>query len=277
MPRWSRCLPGQRGSLFPDWYLVAGCLYQTVWNVVTGQPPESGILDYDLAYYDSSDLSWQAEDAIIQEGCRLFGDLPAPVQIRNQARVHHQLAVLQRRQPRRPSLNWADRALFATLLGRDTESAPPRGAAARHPGHDPALAPRYRPPPLGGAVQARQDRPSGNPRQHQVPGPPASSREPWLGVPQDSWRTGRTGSAGSGVDGVGDSEECRNRPRAAPIRACLAAVPARRPRRSWPATFSRPTCSTAPRLTFWPWSSTRPGASAFSELPNTQRECGPPS
>jgi uncharacterized protein len=32
----------------PDWYLVAGCLYQTVWNVVTGQPPESGILDYDL-------------------------------------------------------------------------------------------------------------------------------------------------------------------------------------------------------------------------------------
>ncbi len=88
MPRWSRCLPGQRGSLFPDWYLVAGCLYQTVWNVVTGQPPESGILDYDLAYFDSSDLSWHAEDAIIQEGGRLFGDLPAPVQIRNQARVH---------------------------------------------------------------------------------------------------------------------------------------------------------------------------------------------
>lgn len=72
----------------PDWYLVAGCLYQTVWNVVTGQPPESGILDYDLAYYDSSDLSWHAEDAIIQEGCRIFGDLPAPVQIRNHARVH---------------------------------------------------------------------------------------------------------------------------------------------------------------------------------------------
>jgi hypothetical protein len=72
----------------PDWYLVAGCLYQTVWNVVTGQPPESGILDYDLAYFDSSDLSWHAEDAVIEEGCRLFGDLPAPVQIRNQARVH---------------------------------------------------------------------------------------------------------------------------------------------------------------------------------------------
>jgi putative transposase len=29
----------------------------------------------------------------------------------------HQLAVLQRQQPRRPNLNWADRALFATLHG----------------------------------------------------------------------------------------------------------------------------------------------------------------
>ena len=72
----------------PDWYLVAGCLYQTAWNVVTGQPPESGILDYDLAYFDSSDLSWPAEDEVIQASGRLFGDLPAPVQIRNQARVH---------------------------------------------------------------------------------------------------------------------------------------------------------------------------------------------
>src|ERR1039457_702580 len=30
--------------------------------------------------------------------------------------LRHQLAVLQRHQPRRPNLNWADRALLATLL-----------------------------------------------------------------------------------------------------------------------------------------------------------------
>jgi uncharacterized protein len=72
----------------PGWYLVAGCLYQTVWNIVTGRSAEAGILDYDLAYHDASDLSWEGEDAVIQTGCRLFGDLPVPVQIRNQARVH---------------------------------------------------------------------------------------------------------------------------------------------------------------------------------------------
>src|ERR1700744_448150 len=72
----------------PGWYLVAGCLYQTVWNVVTDQPPEAGILDYDLVYFDGSDLSWEAEDAVIRAGNEVFAGLAAPVQIRNQARVH---------------------------------------------------------------------------------------------------------------------------------------------------------------------------------------------
>jgi hypothetical protein len=38
--------------------------------------------------------------------------------------LHHQLTVLQRRQPRRPKLNWADPARY--LARRNTESAAPR-------------------------------------------------------------------------------------------------------------------------------------------------------
>lgn len=72
----------------PEWYLASGCLFQTVWNVATGQPPETGIADYDLVYFDSSDISWEAEDNVIQSGHKIFADLPTPVEIRNQARVH---------------------------------------------------------------------------------------------------------------------------------------------------------------------------------------------
>src|ERR1019366_1691766 len=79
-------------------------------------------------------------------------------------------------------------------------------------------------PPLGGPVQARQDRPAGDPPERQGTGPPASPGEPRMGLPQDPRRAGRPGSEGSGIDGVGNSEECRNRPGAAADRACLVAV-----------------------------------------------------
>jgi hypothetical protein len=97
--------------------------------------------------------------------------------------LRHQPAVLQPRQPGRPSLNWADRALLATLL-RVIPKAPPRNAAAGHPRHDPAPAPRHRPPP-GRQVQARQDRSPCHPPEHQGPGPPTGPREPRMGLPQD--------------------------------------------------------------------------------------------
>jgi hypothetical protein len=72
----------------PGWYLTAGCVFQTVWNVVTDRPPAAGIKDYDLFYFDGADLGWAAEDEVIRAGARLFGDLPAQVEIRNEARVH---------------------------------------------------------------------------------------------------------------------------------------------------------------------------------------------
>ncbi|MER8008859.1 nucleotidyltransferase family protein [Streptomyces sp. NPDC094149] len=80
----------ERGATMglPGWYLTAGCLFQTVWNVVTGRPPTEGIKDYDVFYFDAGDLSWEAEDAVIRAGREVFAGLPAEVEIRNEARVH---------------------------------------------------------------------------------------------------------------------------------------------------------------------------------------------
>ncbi|ARP68690.1 hypothetical protein LK07_01695 [Streptomyces pluripotens] len=72
----------------PGWYVTAGCLFQTVWNVVTDRPPTHGIKDYDVFYFDADDLSWEAEDEVIGAGRAIFADLPAEVELRNEARVH---------------------------------------------------------------------------------------------------------------------------------------------------------------------------------------------
>ena len=72
----------------PDWFLAAGCLFQTVWNVLDGRDPQHGIADYDLIYHDAGDLSWDAEDAVIRRCAAAFGDLGVEVEVRNQARVH---------------------------------------------------------------------------------------------------------------------------------------------------------------------------------------------
>jgi len=73
----------------PDWLIVSGAVYQKVWNQLTGRDPDYGIKDYDLAYHDASDVSYEAEDVHIRRAAALF---PAPygeqVEVRNQARVH---------------------------------------------------------------------------------------------------------------------------------------------------------------------------------------------
>ena len=72
----------------PDWLLVAGALYNRVWNELTGRPPHQFINDLDVFYFDASDLSYEAEDVVIRRCADHFADLPIPVQVRNQARVH---------------------------------------------------------------------------------------------------------------------------------------------------------------------------------------------
>jgi hypothetical protein len=72
----------------PDWWLTAGAVFQTVWNVLDGRDPGAGIADYDFFYYDASDLSYEAEDVVIRRAAALFDELGVTVEVRNEARVH---------------------------------------------------------------------------------------------------------------------------------------------------------------------------------------------
>jgi hypothetical protein len=72
----------------PNWYLGAGCIAQTIWNLGHGFDPGAYIKDYDLVYFDDSDLSYEAEDGVIQRAKELFVDIEADIEVRNQARVH---------------------------------------------------------------------------------------------------------------------------------------------------------------------------------------------
>jgi hypothetical protein len=72
----------------PHAFLVAGCVFQTIWNITSGRTPDDDIKDYDIFYFDDRDLSWEAEDRVIRRCSELFGDLGVVVEARNQARVH---------------------------------------------------------------------------------------------------------------------------------------------------------------------------------------------
>ncbi|MET4576265.1 nucleotidyltransferase family protein [Ottowia thiooxydans] len=72
----------------PQCYLTAGCLFQAVWNLHSGLPAHWGVNDYDIFYFDDSDLSEEAEDRVIQRALKASVDLGVKVEVRNQARVH---------------------------------------------------------------------------------------------------------------------------------------------------------------------------------------------
>ena len=73
----------------PEWLLFSGAVYQPVLNHLTGRALDYGIKDYDLAYFDASDISYEAEDVVIRRAAAAFEPpLREQVEVRNQARVH---------------------------------------------------------------------------------------------------------------------------------------------------------------------------------------------
>ncbi|PBC05463.1 nucleotidyltransferase family protein [Mesorhizobium sp. WSM3860] len=87
-PLLAKTLARVRELALPGWLVVSGALYNSVWNHLTGRPPGYGIKDVDLFYFDGTDLSYEAEDAVIRRAAQHFEGLPLPVEVRNQARVH---------------------------------------------------------------------------------------------------------------------------------------------------------------------------------------------
>jgi uncharacterized protein len=83
-PRNAQLLAELPALNLPHCHIVAGCLFQAVWNQQAGAPLEQGIKDWDVFYFDP-DTSYEAEDRVIKAVAAQFGDW---VEVRNQARVH---------------------------------------------------------------------------------------------------------------------------------------------------------------------------------------------
>jgi hypothetical protein len=88
-PSLMRVLHTVRDLNLPDWLVMSGAVYQRVLNHLTGRAPDYGVRDYDLGYFDASDISYEAEDVVIRQVAAAFDEpLKSTVEVRNQARVH---------------------------------------------------------------------------------------------------------------------------------------------------------------------------------------------
>jgi hypothetical protein len=74
-----------RALALPDWCIAAGFVRNRVWDHLHGIAPPRPTNDIDVLYYDAADLSKEPEQAY---EARLNAVLPAPWQVRNQARMH---------------------------------------------------------------------------------------------------------------------------------------------------------------------------------------------
>src|ERR1700751_5030837 len=88
-PTLMRVLLTMRALDLPDWLIMSGAVYQRVLNALTKRPSDYGVRDYDVGYFDASDISYEAEDAVIRRVAAAFDEpLRGAVEVRNQARVH---------------------------------------------------------------------------------------------------------------------------------------------------------------------------------------------
>jgi uncharacterized protein len=65
------------------WYFIGGCVYQTVWNVLTNQPPDANIGDYDIVYFDRHSGFDEQRDY----KTRIAAVAPVKIDLKNQALI----------------------------------------------------------------------------------------------------------------------------------------------------------------------------------------------
>jgi hypothetical protein len=81
------CVQRLASLRLPSWYLGAGCIAQTIWNVAHAKSSTVDIADYDIVYFDP-DLSVEAESDVARGVHVQLTDLPIRLDVKNQARVH---------------------------------------------------------------------------------------------------------------------------------------------------------------------------------------------
>ncbi|MEM7455490.1 MAG: nucleotidyltransferase family protein [Planctomycetota bacterium] len=86
-PLW-QALRAARSLGLKNWYIGAGAICQTVWNIRHYKPAPADIKDVDLIYFDPDDLSAAGEAMIREAAMAQFSHLELPVEVVNQARVH---------------------------------------------------------------------------------------------------------------------------------------------------------------------------------------------
>ncbi|WP_431801790.1 nucleotidyltransferase family protein [Halobacillus andaensis] len=73
---------------FDHYYIGAGCITQTVWNVLSGFEEGYGIKDIDVVYYDAHDLNGEGERSLEKKLRQRFSHIPFSIDVTNEARVH---------------------------------------------------------------------------------------------------------------------------------------------------------------------------------------------
>jgi hypothetical protein len=71
----------------PNWYIAGGCVTQSIWNSILKFDPFHGLKDVDLVYFQANQ-SENEEEEVRKQIKYLFKNLPIPIDVINEARVH---------------------------------------------------------------------------------------------------------------------------------------------------------------------------------------------